>query len=186
MSSIKPWNPDLAINFGGLEILSLVSVFESIELFVVEISIDISLLRKRRRFLANDEKRKVCATQVEHALCCTRARNSWPRQVTESRLRGIFIARWKYTILPVSGYAIFNWYIWPVSESGGNLTRFFIYILTNEKKEQTVLVLLQPTRGRVEQAGHDGELAGKIELLQNDPYPGQGRGGSRGRWVVNS
>lgn len=133
MSSIKPWNPDLAINFGGLEILSLVSVFESIELFVVEISIDISLLRKRRRFLANDEKRKVCATQVEHALCCTRARNSWPRQVTESRLRGIFIARWKYTILPVSGYAIFNWYIWPVSESGGNLTRFFIY-LTNEKK----------------------------------------------------
>lgn len=58
----------------------------------------------------------------------------------------------------------------------------FLYLpYERKKKEQTVLVLLQPTWGRVEQAGHDGELAGKIELLQNDPYPGQGRGGSRGR-----
>lgn len=95
-----------------------------------------------------------------------------------NHLWGDIYREWKYH---PSGFWLrdFNWYIWPVSDSGGNLTRFLFTL--NEK--HTVLVLLQPTRGRVEQAGHDGELAGKIELLQNDPYPGQGRGGSRRRWV---
>ncbi|KOX71356.1 Telomerase-binding protein EST1A [Melipona quadrifasciata] len=37
---------------------------------------------------------------------------------------------------------------------------------------------------RLEPTGHDGEPTGKIELLQNDSYPGQGRGGSRRRYVI--